>query len=93
MYFFYHVSLLVLFLFIGKYYGQSVLQTFVVLQILLANIFLFKQVSLFNLEVTTTDAYTIGAILGLNLIQELYGLQPAKQTAFLELYRRYFLLR
>lgn len=51
-----------------------------ILQIVLANLFLLKQISLFNLSVTTTDCFTIGSIFCLNLITENYGKKASNQA-------------
>ena len=46
---------------------------------LLANLFVSKQITLFGLEVTASDAYAVALILSLNLLQEFYGSQEAKK--------------
>ena len=40
---------------------------------ILANLFVLKQISLFGYHPTASDAFSVGAILGLNLLQEYYG--------------------
>lgn len=50
---------------------------------ILANIFATKQIKLFGLNVISSDVYTIGAMFGLNILQELYGKQAAKQAIFI----------
>ena len=53
-----------------------------VLQILFANLFILKQTDLFGLTVTTTDCFTIGSFITLNLIRERYG-KKASDAAIL----------
>src|SRR3954464_3708856 len=52
---------------------------------ILANLFVLKQITLFHLEVTASDAFMISGIIGLNLIQEYYG-RPATRRAILTAY-------
>ncbi len=47
---------------------------------ILANLFVAKQIQLFGLNVTASDAYMIGASLSLNALQEFYG-RPATRLA------------
>lgn len=53
--------------------GKYALVALVTLQAVLANLFVLKQHMLFGLNATCADAYTIGAVVGLNLLQEYYG--------------------
>lgn len=53
--------------------GPYALVTFISVQCVLANIFVLKQTTLFGLNATCSDAFTIGATLGLNLLQEYWG--------------------
>ncbi|MFV0339664.1 MAG: queuosine precursor transporter [Parachlamydiaceae bacterium] len=46
---------------------------------LLANLFVSKQITLFGLEVTASDAFAVALILSLNLLQEFYGATVAKK--------------
>lgn len=46
---------------------------------LLANLFVSKQITLFGLEVTASDAFAIALILTLNLLQEFSGKEEAKK--------------
>lgn len=60
--------------------GKYALVAMVALQAVLANLFVLKQHELFGLNATCADAYTIGAVVGLNLLQEYYG-KRITQTA------------
>ncbi len=58
---------------IALYLGQVALIAFVCLQCVLANLFVIKQITLFGFSATCTDAFTVGSVLGLNLLQEYFG--------------------
>lgn len=60
--------------------GQTALACFVTISCILANLFVVKQITLCSLTATASDAYSIGAVLGLNLIQEYYGKEKAQKT-------------
>jgi len=47
---------------------------------ILANLFVLKQINLFGLNPTASDAFSVGAILGLNLLQEYFGKNIAKKA-------------
>jgi uncharacterized integral membrane protein (TIGR00697 family) len=58
--------------------GQTALATFVVLEAVLANLFVLKQITLFGLSVTASDSFIIGSMLGLSLYQEIFGKEASK---------------
>lgn len=60
--------------------GKAALVTFVVVQCLLANFFVIKQITLCGFNATCSDVYTIGATIGLNLLQEYFGRSITKKT-------------
>ena len=60
--------------------GKTSLVAWIVLQAVLANLFVVKQMELFGLTVTCSDVFAIGAILGLNLLQEHFGKKEAKKA-------------
>ena len=74
-----------------SHFKQIGLTIVFVLQILFANLFILKQIPLFGLVVTTTDCYTIGSFLALNMIRECYGQKASNQTIFLGLITLLFL--
>ncbi len=80
-----HVGLVVGFLFLSLRLGQTALIGFAALQGVLANLLVLKQTNLFGFAVTCTDVFAIGAILSLNLLQEYYGKEAAKQAIRLSL--------
>ena len=76
--FFAHVLISVALMLGALRFGRVVLVAAICLQEVLANLFVLKQVTLFGLEVTCSDAYAIGSIIGLNLLQEFYGKERAR---------------
>src|SRR5688572_18017847 len=63
--------------------GEYGLLTWVVLQPVLANLFVLKQMHLFAMNVTCSDVYAVSAMLGSNLLQEYYGQAVAKKAIML----------
>ena len=53
--------------------GKEALVAVISVQAVLANLFVVKQISLMGFNATAADAYAIGCMLGLNLLQEYYG--------------------
>lgn len=53
---------------------------------LLANLFVSKQITLFSLEVTASDAFAVALILTLNLLQEFYGSEAAKKGGMIAVF-------
>lgn len=62
--------------------GKEAIATWVVVQALIANLFVLKQITLFGFEVTASDAFAVGSLLGLNFIQEHYGQEEAKKVVW-----------
>jgi uncharacterized integral membrane protein (TIGR00697 family) len=60
--------------------GRSALVAFVSIQCILANLFVLKQTTLLGLNATCADAFTIGATIGLNLLQEYFGKAITRTT-------------
>jgi queuosine precursor transporter len=63
--------------------GKGPLMGFIALQALLANLLVLKQTSLFGLTVTCSDVFAVGSILAMNLLQERYGKEAARQATSL----------
>jgi uncharacterized integral membrane protein (TIGR00697 family) len=57
--------------------GKSALTAWVSVQALIANLFVLKHISLFGFQVTASDAYAIGSLLGLNFLQEFFSKEDA----------------
>lgn len=75
-----HISIIAVTTFIALRLGKSALVAFSVLQMILANMFVLKQTTLFGLNATCADAFIIGSLLSFNLLNELYGADVAKRT-------------
>lgn len=71
---------------IALYLGQAALVAFVCLQCVLANLFVIKQMTLFGLSATCADAFTVGAVLGLNLLQEYFGRAITRQCIWINFF-------
>lgn len=67
-------------------FGRSALVAFVCIQCILANMFVLKQTTLLGLNATCADAFSIGATIGLNLLQEYYGRGITKRTIWLNFF-------
>ncbi len=76
--FFLHIFLVIGLVLGSLRIGKNALVSLIVLQAVFANLFVVKQISLFGFSVTCSDVFSIGGILGLNLLQEYYGRQEAK---------------
>lgn len=61
---------------LGKEYLIGLISTMAVI----VNLFVIKQISLFGLTATASDALAVGITLSLNLMQEYYGKQAALKT-------------
>jgi queuosine precursor transporter len=66
--------------------GREALVALCVLFSVLANLFVLKQMLIFGWNVTCSDAFAIGTIFGLNLIQRSYGQAAAKQTIWISFF-------
>ena len=66
--------------------GRSALVAFICTQCILANLFVVKQITLFGLTATCADAFTVGATIGLNLLQEYFGKEIAKKTIWINFF-------
>ncbi len=75
-----HILFIAFMAFVSLRLGKEALVTFTVITILLANLFVLKQTTLFALEATTADALAVGSMLGFNLLQEFYSRLLARQT-------------
>ncbi|MFC1842308.1 queuosine precursor transporter [Candidatus Dependentiae bacterium] len=78
--FFIHVILISLFTVLALKISKESLVAAIVLFCVLANLFVVKQITLFGLHPTASDAFSVGAILGLNLLQEYFGKSIVKKT-------------
>jgi queuosine precursor transporter len=65
--------------------GKSALITYISLLFLAANIFVIKQIDLFNFCVTSTDAFIVGISFSCNLLQEFWDKKIARQAIWISL--------
>lgn len=65
--------------------GKEALTSFVAISCLLANLFVIKQITIFGMSATPTDAFMIGAIMGINLLGEYFGRKSAQQALWISL--------
>jgi len=70
--------------------GQSALVAWVAIQALIANLFVLKQITLFGFEVTASDAFVIGSLLGLNFLQEFYSKEEANRATWICFFSMFF---
>ncbi len=78
--FFVHIIALVSFILLALRIGKEALIATVVVIVILGNLFVTKQMSLFGLDVTCSEVYTIGAIFSLNLLQTYFGKRVTNRT-------------
>lgn len=77
---------IVIFLLAALKLGKEAVVTFVCICCILANLFVLKQTTLFGFNATCSDAFTIGATLGLNLLQEYFGRYISRITIVLNFF-------
>lgn len=68
------------------YLGKEALVAFICLVCIMANLLIIKQTMLFGFNATCADAFTIGATLGLNLLQEYFGRSITKKTIWINFF-------
>lgn len=78
--FFAHILVVAGFAMLALRSGKIALISFLVLQAILANLFVVKQMTLFGCSVTCSDVFAVGGILTLNLLQEYFGKGSAEQA-------------
>src|SRR6185295_1974808 len=84
--FLFHCITVAIFSLISLWLGPSALVAFICAQCILANLFVIKQTTLLGLTATCADAFTVGATLGLNLLQEYFGKEIAKKTIWINFF-------
>lgn len=63
--------------------GKSALTAWVAVQALIANLFVLKQITLLGFDVTASDAFAIGSLLGLNFLQEYFSREDANRATWI----------
>ncbi len=74
------ILLIVCFSFGAFKLGKEALIAWVSIQAIIANLFVLKQIKLFGFDVTASDSYMIGSLLGLNLLQEHFSQEDANKA-------------
>lgn len=88
---FFTQTVLILLFSLGSFrLGKEALTTWVAVQALIANLFVLKQITLFGFEVTASDSFAIGSLLGLNFLQEYYGQEEAKKATWICFFFMFF---
>lgn len=67
-------------------FGKEVMSAWLSLLCVVMNLFVLKQITLFGLSVTSSDAFGVGYLLGLNLMQEYYGKKEARQCIWISFF-------
>lgn len=81
--FFLEVVLIVGFALGALRFGKGALVAWVAIQAIIANLFVMKQITLAGFNVTASDAFAIGSLLGLNLLQEYFGKEEARTAVWI----------
>jgi uncharacterized integral membrane protein (TIGR00697 family) len=81
--FFTQILLIIGFAFGALKLGKGALTAWVAIQALIANLFVLKQITLFGFDVTASDAFAIGSLLGLNFLQEYFTKEDARKATWI----------
>ena len=81
--FFAQLVLIIGFSFAALKAGKEALMTWVAIQAVVANLFVIKQIPLFGLQATASDAFAIGSLASLNFLQERFGREAAKKATWI----------
>lgn len=82
LFFLLHIIILIFFLLLSYRMGKKALACFFAMSNVFANFFVTKQISLFHMDITATDAYTVCGIISLNIIQEYFGKKTANHIIY-----------
>lgn len=88
--FFLHIILVLGFVLGAARLGKEALFVWVVVQALLANFFVLKQMEFFGFNVTCSDVFIIGSIASLNLLQENFGREIARKAIWTSFFTMLF---
>jgi uncharacterized integral membrane protein (TIGR00697 family) len=84
--FFLHLFFVSTFVILALRIGKNALISLMGIYVIMMNLFITKQISLFGLSLTTTDSFTVGIGLILNLLQEYWGKEEAVKTVRLSFF-------
>jgi queuosine precursor transporter len=88
--FFTHISIICIATLVALRMGKEALVALISVQAILSNLFVLKEVVHFGLASTGGDAFTIGTVLGLNLLQEYYGRAISQKAIWISLFSLLF---
>lgn len=80
------VILMTLFTLGALHFGSQALVALISVYIILANLFVTKQITLFGFDATASDTFTIGATLALNLLQEFWGSKISNKAIWISFF-------
>jgi uncharacterized integral membrane protein (TIGR00697 family) len=80
--FFCQIIVLCSFLLMSLKLGKVCLFIFTSIQPLFCNLFVFKQITLFSMNVSAAEAYAVTGILGMNLLREYFGRKEAMKAIY-----------
>ncbi len=92
LFFILHSLLISIFAIIALKISKEALISFLCAQAILSNLFVSKQIILFGLCATCSDAFSVGSSLSLNLLQEYFGGQIAQKTIWISFFCLIFYL-
>lgn len=84
--FFFQIILVIGFVLGALKLGKEALTSWVVIQAIVANLFVVKQITLFGFQVTASDVFAIGSLLALNLLQEFFSRESANKATLVCFY-------
>ncbi len=90
--FFFHIIVMVGFALLALRMGKLALVASLAVQVLLANLFVTKQMICFGLSVTCSDVYTIGAVFSMTLLQTYFGKKCAKKSLSIAFFLLFFMI-
>jgi len=92
LFFLLHSILISLFAVIALKIGKEALIALLCTQAILSNLFVSKQIIIWGLCATCSDAFSVGSSLSLNLLQEYFGKITAKKTILISIFILIFYL-
>ena len=78
-----HVIIISIFTIAALKISKEALIATIAIYCVLANLFVLKQINLFGFTPTASDAFSVGAILGINLLQEYFGEKESKNAIWI----------
>ncbi len=83
---FFHIALVSGLTLLALRFGKEAISAWLGVLAVAMNLFVLKQITLFGLHVTASDALSVGYLLGLNLIQEFFGSKQARKAIWISLF-------